>query len=116
MKRTTTYPILFTLACIGSLGGCNQNDQKSLTNDAAKLAATAGTAMKNAELAGKVNILLSNWKGIDSAVTVQSENGVITLEGTMKNHEEKRKVLSVVNQIRGVQKVISRLKSPDEER
>ncbi len=114
MKRKNRYLTLLALAC--SLGGCNQSDQKSLATDATKLASTVGTAAKNAELAGKVNLVLNNWKGVDSAVTVQSENGVITLEGSMKNHAEKRKVLSIVNQIRGVNKVIDRLKSPDEER
>lgn len=116
MQRKTKSPILLALALAAPLWGCNQNDQKSLASDATKLAATVGTAAKNAELAGKVSLVLNNWKGIESSVTVQSENGVITLEGKAKNHEEKRKILSVANQVRGVQKVISKLTSPDEER
>ena len=116
VKKRVLSHITLPLVLISFTWGCNQNDQKNIASDASKLAATAGTAMQNSELAGKVKLLVSNWKGVESTINVQAENGVVTLEGDVKSREEKRKILSIVNQIRGVDKVVDRLKGKDEGR
>ncbi len=93
------------------LWGCNDKDKKGLTEDAQKLAVTAGTALKNAELAGKVNGVLTVWKGVDmSGFQVQTEGSTVNLEGTVRDEAERKRILRAVNQIRGVEKVIDKLK------
>ncbi len=105
---------LLVLPALLLLWGCNSTDKKNLAEDAQKLATTAGTALKNAELAGKVNGVLTVWKGVDmSGFEVQTEGSTVTLNGTVRDDAEKRRILMVVNQVRGVEKVIDKLKVKD---
>lgn len=108
MMRIGRMCLLLPLCVL--LWGCNEKDKKGLTEDAQKLATTAGTALKNAELAGKVNGVLTVWKGIDmSGFQVQTEGSTVTLEGSVRDEAEHRRVVRVVNQIRGVEKVVDKL-------
>ena len=97
-------------ACV-VLAGCNSSDQKNLTEDTKKLASTATEAAGNASLAGKVNGVFSVWKGIDmNGWQVEAKDGVVTLTGDVRNKTEKNRILYVVHQIRGVDKVVDNLK------
>ena len=101
---------LVALPASAGLAGCNPQDQKNVTQDAKNLASSSGEALTNASLAGKVNGVLSIWKGVDmSNFHVQAQDGVITLEGHVRNPAEKKRVDSVTHQIRGVDKVIDNL-------
>ncbi len=92
------------------LTGCNDRDAKNLTEDTRKLAQTSGVALANATLAGKVNGVLSIWKGVDmSGFKVSAEDGTLTLDGTVRNVEEKTRILNVVRNIRGVDKIVNKL-------
>lgn len=92
------------------LVGCNPQDQKNVTQDAKNLASSSSEALTNAGLAGKVNSVLSIWKGVDmSSLHVQAQDGVVTLEGHVRNAAEKKRVDFVTHQIRGVDKVIDNL-------
>ena len=93
------------------LTGCNASDQKNLTEDTKKLASTATEAAGNASLAGKVNGVFAVWKGIDmNGWQVEAKDGVVTLNGEVRNKAEKNRILYVVHQIRGVEKVVDNLK------
>ena len=97
-------------ALAAGLAGCNPQDQKNVTQDAKNLATSSGEALTNASLAGKVNGVLSIWKGVDmSDFHVQALDGVVTLEGHVRNAAEKKRVDFVTHQIRGVDKVIDNL-------
>lgn len=103
--------LLGVIIGIGSLAGCNPKDRTNLSEDTQKLAKTASDSLTNASLAGKVNGVLAVWKGVEMGnFEVQAEKGVVTLEGTTRTKEEKEKILEVVHQIRGVDKVVDKLK------
>ena len=91
--------------------GCNPQDSKNLTEDTKKLAASSSEALGNAGLAGKVNGVLSVWKSVDmSNFKVQAQDGTVTLDGRVRTASEKKQILYVVKQIRGVDKVVDQLK------
>ena len=103
---------------VGSfLVGCNPKDRTSLAEDSQRLAKTAGDSLTNASLAGKVNGVLAVWKGVEMhGFEVQAEKGVITLDGTVRTHAEKATILEVTNKVRGVDKVVDKLKVATEEK
>ncbi len=93
-----------------ALAGCNPQDQKNVAQDTKNLASSTGEALTNAGLAGKVNGVLSLWKGVDmSNLHVQAQDGVVTLEGHVRNAAERKRVNFVAHQIRGVDKVVDNL-------
>jgi osmotically-inducible protein OsmY len=92
------------------LAGCNPEDKQRLTDDTKRLAASTQEALTNANLAGRVNFVLSVWKGIEkSGFNVEAKEGVITLSGEVKSSAMKQKVLAVTRQIEGVEKVVDKL-------
>lgn len=94
-----------------ALSGCNSTDSKELKDDAGKLVKTAGRAVGNAQLAARVNGALVNRKGIDmSGLHVEAENGVVTLGGHVRNAKEKALVVETTEGVRGVQKVVNKLR------
>ena len=96
-------PVLFLLS------GCNEKDAKNLAADSQKLAQSSGVALGNATLAGKVNSVLSVWKGVEMSFKVEAEDGKVTLSGEVRNPEERQRILNVVQNIRGVDKIINKL-------
>ena len=112
LRRTKSLPVFVVglPALVVGLSGCNPTDQKNVAQDAQKLAVSSGEALTNASLAGKVNGVLSVWKGVDmSSLHVQAQDGTVTLEGHVRNLAEKKRVDSVTHQIRGVDKVVDNL-------
>ena len=114
MLPRRTKSLIVCLPALSALAagvvGCNPQDQKNVTQDAQKLAASSGEALTNAGLAGKVNGVLSIWKGVDmSRLHVEAQDGVVTLEGSVRNTAEKKRVDFVAHQIRGVDKVVDNL-------
>ena len=90
------------------LAGCNSKDASELTQDAAKLGKTAIRAGTNAQLAGRVNAQLAQTKGVDMTnLKVESEGGTITLKGRVRTESERNKILRMVKDIRGVEKVVN---------
>ena len=100
---------LILLLVLFSLAGCNEKDAKNLATDSQKLAQSSGVALGNATLAGKVNSVLSIWKGVEMSFKVEAEDGRITLSGEVRNPEERQRILNVVQNIRGVDKIINKL-------
>ena len=91
--------------------GCNPGDARELTEDTKKLAGTAGKAAGNASVAARVNTVLSLRKGVDmSGLHIEAEGGTVTVGGHVRNAEEKARVLETVDGIRGVEKVIDKLR------
>lgn len=90
--------------------GCNPQDASNLKRDTSQLARTTAESLSNAGLAGKVNTVLSVWKGIDmSGFRAEVKEGEVTLVGHVRTSKERAEVLHVVNQVRGVEKVINKL-------
>ncbi|CAN5459142.1 hypothetical protein BH11ARM2_BH11ARM2_17740 [soil metagenome] len=101
------YLPLLTLALVG----CNSKDAGDLSRDAGNLAKTGVRAAGNAQLAARVNSVLVQRKGVDmSGLHIESEGGTVTVGGTARNKEEKGRILDTVEGIRGVEKVIDKLK------
>lgn len=94
-----------------ALVACNPQDAGDLKRDAGKLAGTAGEALSNAQLAARVNGALAQRKGVDmKGLHIESKDGVVTVGGHVRNREEKIRVVDTVEGIRGVEKVIDKLR------
>lgn len=91
--------------------GCNAHDAADLKRDVSNVAQTASRAAVNGQLAARVNATLAQRKGVDvSGLHVEAEKGVVTLGGHVRTLSEKKTVLETVNGIRGVDKVVDKLR------
>ena len=105
MKRLTALVLVLTTY------GCNPKDAENISRDAGSLAKSTAGALGSATVAGKVNTVLSLRKGVDmSGLHIEAEGGVVTVGGHVRNREEKRRVLETVDGIRGVDKVVDKLR------
>jgi osmotically-inducible protein OsmY len=106
MKR-----LLIAFVAVAALGAaCNQKDADSLQNDAGKLAQSATEAMSNATLAGKVKFVLEWRKDINlDGVKTETQDGKVTLNGTVVSEKEHATILDLVKGIKGVDKVVDNL-------
>jgi hyperosmotically inducible protein len=104
-------PLLaISLLALG-LAGCNANDARELREDAGNLAETAVESAGDAQLVARIWAALANRKGVDlSGLHIESEDGVITLSGHVPNAEERARVRASANDVRGVKKVIDKLR------
>lgn len=94
-----------------AIAGCNSRDAGNLAQDARSLAQHSGQALGSASLAAKVNTVLSLRKGVDmSGLHVEAQDGVVTLSGHVRNAEERRRVVQTVDGIRGVNKIVNKLR------
>ena len=102
---------LFALPLAALLVACNSKDASDLSRDVGQVAKTATRAAGNAQLAGRVNAALAQRKGVDmSGLHVDSEGGTVTLGGHVRTAQEKKTVLDTVNGIRGVDKLVDKLR------
>lgn len=93
------------------LAACNSTDAKDITQDAGKLAETAGRSAANAGVAAKVNTMLGLHKDVDiSGLHIEAEGGTVTVGGHVNSKKEKALVLELTNKTRGVDKVVDRLR------
>lgn len=100
--------VVFLLPLVLLGVGCNSRDAKELTQDAGKLGKTLVRSGTNAQLAGRVNGQLAQTKGVDMTnLKVEAEGGVVTLRGRIRNESERNKILRMVKDIRGVDKVVN---------
>ena len=107
MKRWILPAVLLVMVA----GGCNQRDAGNLAQDARSISRHTGQALGSASLAAKVNTVLSLRKGVDmSGLHVDAQDGVVTLSGHVRNIQERRRIVQTVNGIRGVDKVVDRMR------
>ena len=93
------------------LAGCNSKDAADLGHDAGQLAKTAVRSAGNAQLVGRIEGQLAQTKGVDvSGLHVENEGGTVTLGGHVRTAHEKAVVLNRVREIRGVEKVVDKLR------
>ena len=91
--------------------GCNPRDAENITRDAGSLAKSTAQAAGSAQLAGRVNSVLVQRKGVDmSGLHIEAQDGVVTVGGHVRDAAEKRRVLDTVEGIRGVEKVVDKLR------
>lgn len=91
--------------------GCNPRDAGNISRDTGNLVKHTGEALGSATVAGKVNTVLSLRKGVDmSGLHIEADDGTVTVGGHVRNAEEKQRVLETVNNTRGVEKVIDKLR------
>ena len=103
-----TFLLLIVGACIL---GCNSEDAADLKRDAGSLAKTTGRVVTNGQLVARINLALSQTKGVDmSGLHIEAKNGVVTVGGHVRNAEEKKRVLDVAKSVRGADKVIDDLR------
>ncbi len=103
--------LLLLLACAICVVGCNSEDASDLKRDAGSLAKTTGRVVTNGQLAARINLALSQTKGVDmSGLRIEAKNGVVTVGGHVRNAEEKKRVVEVAKSVRGADKVIDNLR------
>jgi len=103
-------PIFFCALAL-LIAGCNPTDAKDISQDAGKLAESAGRSAANASVAVKVNTALGLRKSVDmSGLHVEAEGGTVTIGGHVKSKKEKALVLEIARDTRGVDKVIDNLR------
>ncbi len=93
--------------------GCNQRDAENLERDASNLAHSAGTAMANASVGGKVNMVLTWRKDLDiSGMKIDAQDSTVTLSGHVPTEEQHKTIVDLVNGIKGVEKLEDKLTVP----
>src|SRR5438132_266910 len=113
MAKSLKYKLITPrlLLLIPFVGGCNTRDAGNLAQDARSLSQHTGQAIGSASLAAKVNTVLSLRKGVDmSGLHVEAQDGVVTVSGHVRNVEERKRVVETINNTRGVEKVINKLR------
>jgi osmotically-inducible protein OsmY len=102
--------ILLVTIAVAALG-CNPRDAGNISRDAGNLAKSTAQAAGSAQLAARVNSILVQRKGIDmSGLHIEAQDGVVTVGGHVRDAEEKRRVLDTVDGVRGVEKVVDKLR------
>ena len=102
---------LFPLALSLFLVGCNSHDAADLSHDAGQLAKTAVRSVGNGQLVARIEGQLAQTKGVDvSGLHVENEGGTVTLSGHVRTAHEKAIVLNRVREIRGVDRVVDKLR------
>ncbi len=97
--------------CLLLLAGCNSRDAADLSHDAGQLAKTAVRAAGNGQLVARIEGQLAQTKGVDvSGLHVENEGGTVTLSGHVRTAHEKAVVLNRVREIRGVDKLVDKLR------
>lgn len=118
--RRMTYKLFRELlfACFGLsifvlLTGCNSEDARNIAQDTGKIAKDAGKAAGNAQLNDRVYATLVQRKGVDvSGLHLDTQGGVVTISGHVRDANEKQIVKATAEGIRGVDKVdVSKLKT-----
>jgi osmotically-inducible protein OsmY len=109
--RQAVWGSVCALALLAGLAGCNPEDARNLKQDVGSVTQHTGESLGNAKLAASVNTVLALRKGVDmSGLHVEAKDGVVTLGGHVRNAEERRRVVETVQGIRGVDKVINKLR------
>lgn len=110
--------LLWAAVALAVLSGCNPQDASELKQDTGKLAETAGKvaesagkASVNAGLAAKVNSHLLLHKGVDiSGLHIEADKGHVTVSGHVGSAAEKQRVLVIVRDTAGVEKMTDSLR------
>ncbi|HEV2472788.1 MAG TPA: BON domain-containing protein [Chthonomonadales bacterium] len=93
------------------VAGCNPQDAGNLAGDTRKIAVDAGQALGSGKLAGQVNLVLALRKGVDmSGLHIDALDGVVTVSGHVRNQAERRRVIDTIQNTRGVDRVINKLR------
>jgi osmotically-inducible protein OsmY len=91
--------------------GCNSEDAADLKRDAGALAKSGTRALSNGQLVARINLALGQTKGVDmEGLHIEAKAGVVTVGGHVRNAEEKKRVISVTESVRGVEKVVDDLR------
>lgn len=76
-----------------------------------QVAKTTVRAAGNAQLVVRVNAELAQRKGVEvSGLHIENAGGVVTVGGHVRTAHEKNVVLATVKEIRGVDKVVDKLR------
>ncbi len=105
-------PLAVSISALSiALSGCNAKDASDLSHDLGQTAKTATRAAGNAQLVIRINAALAQRKGVDvSGLHFDNDKGTVTAGGHVRTAKEKNTVLNAVKEIRGVDKVIDKLR------
>ena len=114
MKQPISIRNISVCVCLSLLttllSGCNEKDANALKEDTRKLSNDIGPILKNSSLAAKVTAHLTLHKGVDMAgIHIDSQDGIATVSGHVKDANAKKVVVSVVRETTGVDKVVDKL-------
>lgn len=105
MRPCVLLPLCFVLLA------CNSKDASDLSRDVGQVAKTATRAAGNAQVVVRVNAALAQRKGVDvSGLHIENDGGTVTVGGHVRSAREKNTVLNAVKEIRGVDRVVDKLR------
>jgi hypothetical protein len=109
-KRHTLSAVMAASLAAVALGACNRADRQEVRTEGREATATAGQAVDNAALTTRVKSkLLADDQVKGTQINVDSENGVVTLTGTVDNPEHVRRAEELAREVDGVQRVQNNL-------
>lgn len=109
-KRHTLSAVMAASLAAVALGACNRADRQEVRTEGREATATAGQVVDNAALTTRVKSkLLADDQVKGTQINVDSENGVVTLTGTVDNPDHVRRAEELARQVDGVQRVQNNL-------
>jgi len=131
MRSLSTHSSLFAfrsslsvLAVLGVLAACSPSERQQASNDTRQAANTARTetskavagaekAMDDAALTARVkSVLLADAQVKGTKIDVDTNNGVVTLQGNVSSPSEKSRAEQLAQQVEGVKEVHNNLMAP----
>jgi hypothetical protein len=109
-KRHTLSAVMAASLAAVALGACNRADRQEVRTEGREATATVGQAVDNATLTTRVKSkLLADDQVKGTQINVDSNNGVVTLTGTVDNPDHVRRAEELARDVDGVQRVENNL-------
>lgn len=111
--RHTLRAVFAATAAILVLGACTRDERKEVRTEAKQATNAAANVIDNAALTTKVKAaLLADELVKGTQINVDSNNGVVTLKGTVDSPAHKEKAEQVAKGVSGVTRVQNDLTAP----
>lgn len=109
-KRHTLGAVLAASLAAVALGACSRADRQEVRTEGRQATATAGAAVDNATLTTRVKSkLLADDQVKGTQINVDSNNGVVTLTGTVDSATHVQRAEQLARDVDGVQRVENNL-------
>jgi hyperosmotically inducible protein len=120
MRSLSTHSSLFAfrsslsvLAVLGVLAACSPSAANTARTETSKAVAGAEKAMDDAALTARVkSVLLADAQVKGTKIDVDTNNGVVTLQGNVSSPSEKSRAEQLAQQVEGVKEVHNNLMAP----
>lgn len=111
--RHTLKAVVVTAAAVLVLGACTKSDRQEVRTEAKQATSAAANVIDNAALTTKVKAaLLADELVKGTQINVDSDNGVVTLNGAVDSSAHMQKAEQVAKGVSGVTRVQNNLNAP----